>query len=111
MRDPEDGHPIIIDAIPSMAWSSRPDGLIEFVNRRWLARAFVERLARGATLAFAVSKKVVRAYLEGGIRKADVMVDEIAPALFDSADMHAGVQGLLEHGPCGFRDKVVFHGR
>jgi PAS domain S-box-containing protein len=36
MRDPEDGHPIIIDAIPTMAWSSRPDGFIEFVNRRWL---------------------------------------------------------------------------
>jgi formate hydrogenlyase transcriptional activator len=26
----------MIDAIPTMAWSSRPDGFIEFVNRRWL---------------------------------------------------------------------------
>jgi enoyl-CoA hydratase/carnithine racemase len=75
------------------------------------AIAFAERLARGATLAFAASKKIVRAYLEGGIRSADTMVDDIAPALFDSADMRDAVQGLLEFGPRGFHDKVVFHGR
>lgn len=74
-------------------------------------RAFAERLAKGATLAFAAGKKFVRAYLEGGIRKADAMVDELAPALFDSADMRAGVQGLLRHGPGHFREKLVFHGR
>ncbi len=75
------------------------------------ARAFAERLAGGATLAFAAGKKFVRAYLEGGIRKADTMVDELAPPLFDSADMRAGVQALLQHGPGQFREKVVFHGR
>jgi len=52
-----------------------------------------------------------RLNLDGGIRKADAMVDEIAPALFDSADMRAGVQALLQHGPGQFREKVVFHGR
>ena len=57
------------------------------------ARAFAVRLAGGATLAFAAGKKFVRAYLEGGIRKADTMVDELAPALFDSADMRAGGSG------------------
>src|SRR5258708_7932614 len=75
------------------------------------ARAFAERLAGGATLAFAAGKKFVRAYLEGGIRKADTMVDDLAPALFDSADMRAGVQAMLQHGPGQFREKVVFHGR
>src|SRR5271156_307948 len=65
------------------------------------ATAFAEWLARGATLAFATGKKIVRAYLEGGIRSADAMVDEIAPALFDSADMSAAVEALLEHGPRG----------
>ena len=74
------------------------------------AMAFAERLARGATLAFAATKKIVRTYLEGGIRSADAMVDEIAPALFDSADMRAGVQSLLQHGPGQFRDKVEYHG-
>ena len=75
------------------------------------ARAFAERLSKGATLAFAAGKKFVRAYLEGGIRKADEMVDEVAPALFNSADMRAGVQALLQHGPGQFREKIVFHGR
>jgi enoyl-CoA hydratase/carnithine racemase len=75
------------------------------------ATAFAERLARGATLAFAAGKKIVRAYLDGGIRNADAMVDEIAPALFDSADMRAGVQALLEHGPRRFHEKVTFNGR
>ena len=75
------------------------------------AMAFAGRLANGATLAFAAGKKIVRSYLDGGTRKADAVVDEIGPALFDSADMHTGVQALLEYGPLGFRDKVVFKGR
>ena len=74
-------------------------------------RAFAERLASGATLAYAAGKRIVRAYLEGGIRAADRVTDEIAPALFETADMRAGVDGLLEHGPRQFRDKVIFHGR
>jgi enoyl-CoA hydratase/carnithine racemase len=74
-------------------------------------RAFAERLAGGATLAYAVGKKIVRAYLERGIRAADTLVNEIAPALFETADMRAGVDGLLEHGPRRFRDKVIFRGR
>ena len=75
------------------------------------AMAFAERLASGATLAFAAGKKIVRAYLDGGIRKADAVVDEIGPPLFDSVDMRTGVQGLLDYGPQGFRDKVVFKGQ
>src|SRR5580704_1360341 len=74
-------------------------------------RAFAEHLASGATLAFAAGKKIVRAYLERGIRAADALVDEIAPALFETADMRAGVDGLIEHGPRQFRDKVIFQGR
>jgi enoyl-CoA hydratase/carnithine racemase len=75
------------------------------------ARAFAERLAGGATLAFAAGKKIVRAYLERGIRAADALVDEIAPPLFETTDMRAGVDGLLEHGPRLFRSKVIFQGR
>ena len=74
-------------------------------------RAFAEHLANGATLAYAAGKKIVRAYLERGIRAADILVDEIAPALFETADMRAGVDGLLEHGPRQFRNKVIFQGR
>jgi hypothetical protein len=54
---------------------------------------------------------MVRAYLDGGIRAADKVVDEVAPPLFDSEDMRAGVAGLLEHGPRGFREHIVFRGR
>src|SRR5712671_566265 len=60
-------------------------------------RAFVERLASGPTLAYAVGKRIVRTYLDGGVRAADRVVDEIAPGLFDSEDMRAGVAGVLEH--------------
>jgi enoyl-CoA hydratase/carnithine racemase len=74
-------------------------------------RAFAERLAGGPTLAYAAGKRFVRAYLERGIRAADALVNEIAPALFETADMRAGVGALLEHGPRKFRDKVIFQGR
>jgi len=74
-------------------------------------RTFAERLATGPTLAYSVGKRIVRAYLEGGVRAADRVVDEAAPALFDSEDMRAGVAGVLEHGVRNFRDKVVFRGR
>jgi enoyl-CoA hydratase/carnithine racemase len=74
-------------------------------------REFAERLASGPTLAFAAGKRIVRAYLDGGVRAADKVVDEVAPALFDSADMRAGVAGVLQHGARNFRDKIVFQGR
>src|SRR5262245_988344 len=74
-------------------------------------RAFAERLASGVTLASAAGKRLVRAYLDKGVRAADPLVDEIAPALFETADMRAGVDGLIEHEPRQFRNKVVFEGR
>jgi formate hydrogenlyase transcriptional activator len=36
MDHSEDRYRTMIDAIPAMAWSSLPDGCIEFLNRRWL---------------------------------------------------------------------------
>jgi enoyl-CoA hydratase/carnithine racemase len=75
------------------------------------ARAFAARLADGPTLAYAAGKRIVRAYLDGGTRAADRVVDEVGPPLFESADMQAGVTALLDHGPRRFRDKVVFGGR
>jgi enoyl-CoA hydratase/carnithine racemase len=74
-------------------------------------REFAERLASGPTLAYATGKQIVRAYLDGGVRAADRVVDEVAPALFDSEDMRAGVAGVLKHGARNFREKVVFQGR
>jgi PAS domain S-box-containing protein len=36
MNDSEDRYRTIIDAIPAMAWSTLPDGYVEFLNRRCL---------------------------------------------------------------------------
>ena len=36
LRLSEDRLRLIIDTIPTMAWSLRPDGVLDFVNRRWL---------------------------------------------------------------------------
>src|ERR1700757_4266251 len=36
MNDFEDRCRTIIDAIPAMAWSTLPDGYVEFLNQRWL---------------------------------------------------------------------------
>jgi PAS domain S-box-containing protein len=32
----EDRLRLVIDTIPTMAWTSRPDGVVDFLNRRWL---------------------------------------------------------------------------
>jgi enoyl-CoA hydratase/carnithine racemase len=74
-------------------------------------RAFAERLANGPTLAYAAGKRMVRAYLDGGIHAADSVVGEVGPPLFQSEDMRAAVAALVEHGARNFRDKVVFQGR
>ncbi len=75
------------------------------------SRAFADRLANGPTLAYAAGKRIVRAFLEGGVRAADKVVDEVAPPPFQSEDMRAGVAALVEHEARNFRDKVVFRGR
>ena len=74
-------------------------------------QTFAERLARGPTLAYAAGKRLVRTYLEGGIRAADKLVGEVAPPLFQSEDMRAAVAALVEYGARNFRDKVTFRGR
>jgi enoyl-CoA hydratase/carnithine racemase len=74
-------------------------------------QAFAEQLANGPTLAYAAGKRLVRACLEGGVRAADRLVDEVAPPLFESQDMRAGVSALIRHGARSFRDKVIFQGR
>ena len=55
MREREDRPQAMIDAIPTMAWSGRPDGFIEFVNQRWLdytGFSYEEALGWGCNAAF-----------------------------------------------------------
>lgn len=36
MKQTEDRIRLIIDTIPTMAWSLRPDGIVDFLNQRWM---------------------------------------------------------------------------
>src|SRR5258706_7033280 len=36
LRRSEDRNRLIIDTIPTMAWSLRPDGVLDFLNQRWM---------------------------------------------------------------------------
>jgi enoyl-CoA hydratase/carnithine racemase len=65
------------------------------------------RLACGPTRANAATKKMVRAYLEHGVRGADDRVGEIAAPLFATEDLQNAVQTFLEQGP----GKATFKGR
>ena len=68
---------------------------------------FAMRLANGPTLANAATKRVVREYLDGGVRAADAAVCDIVSPLFGSEDLKAAVQTFLETGP----GSATFEGR
>ena len=68
---------------------------------------FASRLAAGPTLAHAATKRVVRAYLEDGVRGADERVGEIGAPLFETEDLEAAVETFPAEGP----GKATFSGR
>jgi enoyl-CoA hydratase len=68
---------------------------------------FAERLAAGPTRANAATKRMVRAFLEHGVRGADERIGEIAGALFATEDLQNAVESFLDHGP----GKAEFTGR
>jgi enoyl-CoA hydratase len=68
---------------------------------------FAERLAAGPTVANAATKRVVRAFLEHGVRGADERMADIAAPLFASQDLQRAVQSFLEQGP----GRATFEGR
>jgi enoyl-CoA hydratase/carnithine racemase len=63
------------------------------------ARSLAARLAAGPTLAHVATKRIVRAFEEGGIRAADEVVPEVSGALFATEDLQGAVRSFLEHGP------------
>ena len=79
-----------------------PDGELAEKTMR-----FAARLAAGPTLANAATKRVVRAYLDGGVRGADEQVSEIVPPLFATEDLKGAVRTFLEQGP----GNATFSGR
>jgi enoyl-CoA hydratase len=68
---------------------------------------FAQRLASGPTKAHAVTKKVVRAYLEGGVDRADAEVPGLVGSLFETDDLQRAVKSFLTEGP----GKATFEGR
>lgn len=68
---------------------------------------FGHELAAGPTIAHAATKRLVRAYLDGGIAAADASVPGIAGPLFDSADLQNAVESFLTEGP----GKATFEGK
>jgi enoyl-CoA hydratase/carnithine racemase len=63
------------------------------------ARAYVQRLAAGATMAMAAGKRLVREARDHGVAAADAITPEVSGSVFETDDIVIGVDSLLEHGP------------
>ena len=69
--------------------------------------AFAQRLAAGPTLAHAATKRIVRAWREGGVDRADRETPKAAGGLFATEDLQSAVESFLAEGP----GKATFQGR
>jgi enoyl-CoA hydratase len=68
---------------------------------------FAKRLAAGPTRAHVATKRMVRAYLEHGVRGADQHAAAIGAPLFETEDLQGAVRSFLADGP----GKARFTGR
>lgn len=71
------------------------------------AMAFARELAAGPTVAHAKTKRIVRAYLDGGIDHADEITPGVFADLFATDDLQNAVRSFLSEGP----GKATFEGR
>jgi enoyl-CoA hydratase/carnithine racemase len=79
-----------------------PDGELADKSMR-----FAQQLAAGPTRAHHATKRIVRAYLEHGVRGADERAAAIGAPLFDTEDLQGAVKSFLAEGP----GKATFKGR
>ena len=63
------------------------------------ALRFAQRLASGPTRAHHATKRVVRTFLEDGVRGADERTAPIGAPLFETEDLRRAVEAFLEQGP------------
>ena len=68
---------------------------------------FARQLADGPTKAHGATKRIVRAYLRGGVEEADRVTPEVAGVLFETEDLQNAVRSFLTEGP----GKATFEGR
>ncbi len=71
------------------------------------AMKFAHVLAAGPTVAHAMTKRIVRAYLDGGIERADEVTPAVFADLFATEDLQGAVRSFLDEGP----GKATFKGR
>jgi enoyl-CoA hydratase len=79
-----------------------PDGTVHEKGLR-----FADRLANGPTRAHAATKRIVRAYCEGGVDRADEITPDQFAELFATEDLRGAVESFLAEGP----GKATFEGR
>ena len=60
---------------------------------------FAQRLAAGPTSAHHATKRIVRAFLDYGVRGADDVTAAIGARLFDTNDLQQAVESFLAEGP------------
>lgn len=70
-------------------------------------RAFVMRIVAGPTRAHDATKRIVRAYLDGGVLRADYAVPKLAGDLFATDDLRDAVRSFVDRGP----GHATFEGR
>jgi len=68
------------------------------------AMAFARDLAAGPTVAHGMTKEIVRAYLDGGIERADEVTPGVFAELFETEDLKNAVESFLKDGPGKFSD-------
>jgi enoyl-CoA hydratase len=71
------------------------------------AMAFVRDLASGPTRAHAMTKRIVRAYVDRGMEYADEVTPGVFSELFGTEDLQKAVETFLRDGP----GKATFEGR
>jgi enoyl-CoA hydratase/carnithine racemase len=69
--------------------------------------AFARDLAAGPTRAHAMTKRIVRAYVDRGMEHADEVTPGVFGDLFATEDLQNGVESFLREGP----GKATFKGR
>jgi enoyl-CoA hydratase/carnithine racemase len=79
-----------------------PDGTVHEKGMK-----FAERLASGPTKAHAATKRIVRAFSDGGIERADQVTPGQFAELFATEDLQNAVRSFLAEGP----GKAKFEGR
>lgn len=79
-----------------------PDGTVHEKGMR-----FAERLAAGPTKAHAATKRIVRAFSDGGVKGADEVTPGQFAELFETEDLRNAVRSFLADGP----GKASFEGR